>query len=71
VRIVKFARDLSKQEVLETQWEGLGEPTHGTIVGNEFCFLANAGWDAFEENGRKKAGRGDVKSAVYCRALLR
>ncbi len=71
VRIVKFARDLSKQEVLETKWKGFGEPTHGAIVGNEFCFLANTGWDAFEEDGRKKAGKGDVKSAVYCRALLR
>ncbi len=69
VRIVRFSLNLKKQEVLETKWEGFGEPTHGAIVGNEFCFIANAGWDAFEEDGHKKSGRGEVKSALFCRPL--
>lgn len=31
--------------VLETNWPGLGDPTHGVIVGDTFFFIVNSGWD--------------------------
>jgi sugar lactone lactonase YvrE len=32
-------------EVLEANWDGLGDPTHGVVVGSDFYFIVNAGWD--------------------------
>jgi sugar lactone lactonase YvrE len=63
-RIVRFSLDLQKQEVLEANTPELGEPTHGTIVGDTFYFLANTGWDQYDDDGKKKAGSGPVESAV-------
>lgn len=63
-RIMRFSLDLRKQEVLEANAPGLGEPTHGTIVGNTFYFLANTGWGEYDEQGKKKAGSAPVESSV-------
>jgi sugar lactone lactonase YvrE len=68
-RIVRFSLDLHKQEVLEANTPGLGEPTHGTIVGDTFYFLANTGWDAYNDAGKKKPGSGPVESSVRQIAL--
>jgi hypothetical protein len=43
---MQFSGDLQRQRILEANWPGLGEPTHGEIVGDSFYFLANSGWDA-------------------------
>jgi hypothetical protein len=32
-------------ETIEANWKGLGDPTHGVKVGDEFYFIANSGWD--------------------------
>ena len=32
-------------ETIEANWNGLGDPTHGVLVGNQFYFIANSGWD--------------------------
>jgi sugar lactone lactonase YvrE len=63
-RIVRFSLDLRKQEVLEANTPGLGEPTHGTIAGNTFYFIANTGWDEYDDQGKKKAGSRPVESTV-------
>jgi hypothetical protein len=63
-RIIQFSGDLRSQRVLEAQTPGLGEPTHGVIVGDEFYFLANSGWSAYDEAGKKKPGAAPVKSEV-------
>ena len=63
-RVVRFSLDLRKQEVLEANTPTLGEPTHGTMVGNTFYFIANSGWDDYDDNGKKKAGSGPVESSV-------
>ncbi len=60
----RFSRDLRKQEVLEANAPGLGEPTHGTMVGDTFYFVANTGWDEYDDQGKKKAGSGPVESSV-------
>ena len=63
-RIIRFSLDLRKQEVLEANTADLGEPSHGTIVENTFYFLANTGWDQYDNDGKKKAGSGSVASTV-------
>jgi hypothetical protein len=62
-RIVRCSLDLRKQEVLEANTPALGEPTHGTIVGNTFYFIANSGWDQYDDEGKKK-GSAPVESTV-------
>jgi hypothetical protein len=68
-RIMRFSLDLRKQEILEANTPELGEPTHGTIVGDKFYFLANSGWDQFEDDGKKKADAIPVESTVRAIAL--
>jgi len=63
-RIILFAQDLRKQEILETNTPGLGEPTHGTLIGNTFYFLANTGWDAYDDDGKRKRDRAPVESHI-------
>ncbi len=64
-RIVRISADLQTQTVLEANWPGLGEPTHGVVVGRDFYFLANTGWNAFDEQGSKLPGVAPVESAVW------
>jgi hypothetical protein len=63
-RLIRFSQDLRRQQVLEANTPELGEPTHGVILGNEFHFLANTGWDTFEAAGPKKNGAPPTKSTV-------
>ena len=63
-RIIRLSLDLRKQEVLEANTPELGQPTHGTIVGNMFYFIANSGWDQYDDQGKKKSGSSPVESTV-------
>lgn len=63
-RVVRFPRDLQSQETLEANSPSLGEPTHGTLLGNQFFFITNTGWGEYDEGGRKKPGSAPVVSAV-------
>jgi sugar lactone lactonase YvrE len=60
-RVVIFTLDatLSKIEsetVIERSTETLGDPTHGVVIGSDFFYIANSGWDFTEDNGNLKAG---------------
>lgn len=61
-RIARFSLDLRRQAVLEANTPGLGEPTHGVIVGRTFFFLANTGWDQYRDG--RKTGTAAVRSSV-------
>jgi sugar lactone lactonase YvrE len=63
-RIVKFAMDLKSYEVLEANTPRLGEPTHGTFVGDDFYFLANSGWNEYDAKGKRKGEATPVESEV-------
>lgn len=63
-RVIRFSLDLKKQEVIEANTPGLGEPTHGVIVGNDFYFIANTGWGEYDQKGKKKPGSAPVESAI-------
>jgi hypothetical protein len=38
--------------VIEANWPGLGDPTHGVGVGGFFYFIVNSGWDRVGEDGK-------------------
>ena len=63
-RIIRFSLDLRRQEVLEANTSELGEPTHGTFAGDAFYFIANSGWDHYDDEGKKKAGSEPVRSTI-------
>jgi hypothetical protein len=59
-RVTRFDLDPSlgrvvDWSVIERATPGLGDPTHGAVVGGDFYFLANSGWDRFADDGRVKA----------------
>ena len=68
-RIMRFSLDLRKQEVLEANTAGLGEPTHGTIAGDSFYAIANTGWGDYDDQGVKKPGSTSVVSSIWKIAL--
>jgi len=68
-RIVLLSRDLKRQQVLEANWPGLGEPTHGILIGDRYLFVANTGWPEYEENGHKRPDSAPVTSSIYEIAL--
>jgi sugar lactone lactonase YvrE len=43
-------------ETIEANWAGLGDPTHGVVVGDQFYFIANSGWDRMADDGSLKPG---------------
>ena len=47
---------IDRFQVLEANWTGLGDPTHGVIVGADFFFIANSGWDRVGAKGEFKPG---------------
>jgi hypothetical protein len=63
-RLVLFSADLTRQRILEMNTPGLGEPTHGTFVGDAFYFIANTGWNEYDDNGKKKPGSAPVESEL-------
>jgi sugar lactone lactonase YvrE len=63
-RVVRWTLDLKSQEVLEANTPRLGEPTHGTFVGDDFYFLANSGWNEYDGKGKRKADAVPVESEV-------
>jgi sugar lactone lactonase YvrE len=68
-RVMRFSLDLRKQEVLEANTAGLGEPTHGTIVGDVLYLIANTGWNDYDDEGVKKAGSAPLESSIWKIAL--
>jgi hypothetical protein len=61
-RIVRFHLSdnamIDQFEVIEANWPGLGDPTHGVIVGESFYFIVNSGWDRVSED-EKTLGPGE------------
>jgi hypothetical protein len=58
-RVVRLAFDpgamrVTGLEVLERATPGLGEPTHGVVVGGALHLLADAGWPRFDDDGHLK-----------------
>jgi sugar lactone lactonase YvrE len=60
-RLIRMTLDASLTRVvqwktIEANWPGLGDPTHGVVVGEQFYFIANSGWDHMADDGSVKPG---------------
>ncbi|MEP7002731.1 MAG: SMP-30/gluconolactonase/LRE family protein [bacterium] len=60
-RVIRFALDSSgtrftRAEVLDQNSLLADEPTIGTIVGNDFVYVANSQWEKFRDDGTVKPG---------------
>ena len=60
-RVVVFTLDpsftrIESETIIERSTDTLGDPTHGVVVGNDFYYIANSGWDAVDDHGNMKPG---------------
>jgi hypothetical protein len=58
-RLIRMSLDnsltrVTQWETMEANWPGLGAPTHGVVVGDQFYFIANSGWDRMNDDGSVK-----------------
>ena len=44
------------ETVIERSTSTLGDPTHGVVVGDDFYYIANSGWDLLDDQGKIKPG---------------
>jgi len=68
-RVVAFTLDatLSKIEsetVIERSTETLGDPTHGVMIGSDFFYIANSGWDTLQDDGTPKPDATPARSKL-------
>ena len=47
---------VTQWETIEANWPELGAPTHGVVVGDQFYFIANSGWDRMNDDGSVRQG---------------
>jgi len=60
-RVVAFTLDpsftsIESETIIERSTGTLGDPTHGVVIGNDFYYIANSGWDAVDDHGNMKPG---------------
>jgi sugar lactone lactonase YvrE len=60
-RVVVFTLDktlttIESQTIIERSTSTLGDPTHGVVIGKEFYYIANSGWDVIDDHGNMKPG---------------
>lgn len=48
--------EVTSETILERSTPTLGDPTHGVLVGNDFYYIANSGWDILDGQGNIKPG---------------
>ncbi len=58
-RVIVFNLDdslarIQSESIVARATDNLGDPTHGVIVGHDFFFIANSGWDAVNDHGQPK-----------------
>ncbi|HEY4335950.1 MAG TPA: hypothetical protein VGM89_08635 [Puia sp.] len=56
LQLDKQGRTLRGSTIIERATPLLGEPTHGVLVGADFYFIANSGWDILDRHGKIKPG---------------
>jgi sugar lactone lactonase YvrE len=68
-RVVAFQLDaalskITSQTIIEGSTETLGDPTHGVMVGTDFYYIANSGWDIIDDHGRLKPGAQPTEALI-------
>ena len=55
---------ITRERIIDRSSPTLGDPTHGVVVGGEFHYIANSGWNWLDDNGRIKPGAGFTPSRI-------
>jgi sugar lactone lactonase YvrE len=60
-RVVAFTLDVTltkidSETIIERATNTLGDPTHGVVIGNQFYYIANSGWDVLDDHGNVRSG---------------
>lgn len=76
VRVIRFrvdpaARRVTDWAIVESGTADLTEPTHGTRAGGAVYYIANAGWDRFDDAGAARPDVAPVRSRVHRLARCR
>ena len=74
-RVVAFDLDpaltrITSETIIERSTDTLGDPTHGVIVGDDFYYIANSGWDVIDDHGNMRAGAKPTEARLM-RAAVR
>ncbi|HVU98412.1 MAG TPA: hypothetical protein VHE34_24475 [Puia sp.] len=56
LQLDKAGRGVTGCTMVEKASPGLGEPTHGVWVGDDFYFIANSGWNVLDRHGKELPG---------------
>jgi hypothetical protein len=48
--------EITSETILERSTDTLGDPTHGVVVGNDFYYIADSGWNTIDDHGNMKPG---------------
>ena len=73
-RVIRFQLDrsfsrLESETIIERATPTLGDPTHGVVVGGQFYYIANSGWDKVDEHGDPKAGTTMTEALIMQTAI--
>jgi sugar lactone lactonase YvrE len=63
-----LSRIISSHE-LERASPTLGDPTHGVVVGRDFYYIANSGWDTLSDDGTMKRDAKATPVHIMCARL--
>ena len=60
-RVIAFSlnpalSEITAETILERSTDTLGDPTHGVVVGNDFYYIADSGWNTIDDHGNMKPG---------------
>jgi hypothetical protein len=71
-RVIRFGlalslRQVNSESIIERATTSLGDPTHGVIIGDDFYYIANSGWDTLDDHGNRKPGAA-ITDALIMRA---
>ena len=55
---------ITRERIIDRSSPTLGDPTHGVVVGGEFHYIANSGWNWLGDNGRIKPGAGFTPARI-------
>ena len=56
LQLDKTMTQVVSEQIIEQSTPTLGDPTHGVIVGNDFYYIANSGWNQLDEHGDARPG---------------
>ena len=60
-RVILFTLDaplatIVSEKIIERATPTLGDPTHGVLIGRDFYYIANSGWDILDAHGNINSG---------------